>query len=180
MGRIHEGLEYKTFDMPEGITSATVCKKSGKVAVSGLCDCDPRGSMVETEYFITGTAPTEVCDHHVNATVCSSSGLLAGEFCPDETKQTTVYIVGGSSASADGAYLLSEELANSTCTVHTSAAAPPPVGGIITDGDENEDENPKDETPPDDNPDPDNGDDDPDPDDEDDDPKDNEDSPTNE
>lgn len=179
MGRIHEGLEYKTFEMPEGITSATVCKKSGKLAVSGLCDCDPRGSMVETEYFISGTAPTEVCDHHVNATICTSSGLLAGEFCPDETKQTTVYIVGGSSASADGAYLLSEELANSTCNVHTAAAVapPPPAQGILIDGDENEDENPKEDTSPDDNPDQDNKDDTPDPDNKDEDSKDNEDSP---
>ena len=51
MGRIHENLDYKDFDKPDGITTATVCKKSGKLAVAGLCDSDPRGSMVESEYF---------------------------------------------------------------------------------------------------------------------------------
>lgn len=121
MGRVHENLEYKEFAMPsEGITTATVCKKSGKLAVEGLCDADPRGSMVETEYFAAGSEPTEMCDHHVKATICTASGMLAGEFCPEETKQTSVYIIGGSAESADGPYLLSEELANSTCSVHTS------------------------------------------------------------
>ena len=113
--------------MPEGITSATVCKKSGKLAVEGLCDADPRGSMVETEYFAEGTVPTEVCDHHVSATICTSSGLLAGEFCPSETKQTSVYIVGGSPESADGPYLLSDGLANSTCNVHTASPSATPA-----------------------------------------------------
>lgn len=127
MSRIHEGLEAKSFTMPEGITSATVCKKSGKLAVEGLCDADPRGSMVETEYFAEGTVPTEVCDHHVSATICTSSGLLAGEFCPSETKQTSVYIVGGSPESADGPYLLSDGLANSTCNVHTASPSTTPA-----------------------------------------------------
>lgn len=124
MSRIHENLENKDFPMPADITSATVCKKSGKLAVEGLCDNDPRGSMVETEYFAVGTVPTEVCDHHVNATICTTSGLLAGPYCPDSTKQTGVYIVGGSAESADGPYLLSDSLANSICNVHTSNPTP--------------------------------------------------------
>ena len=59
MSRIHENLEYKDFTMPDDITTATVCRKSGKLVVSGLCDADPRGSMVTTEYFAEGTVPTE-------------------------------------------------------------------------------------------------------------------------
>lgn len=79
MGRVHEGLEYKSFITPEGITTATVCKKSGKLAVSGLCSTD--GSAI-TEYFATGTVPTEVCDRHVVGNVCSLTGLRAGDTCP--------------------------------------------------------------------------------------------------
>ena len=41
MSRIHENLEYMDFTMPEDITTATVCKKSGKLVVAGLCDADP-------------------------------------------------------------------------------------------------------------------------------------------
>ncbi|MCI8300191.1 MAG: PBP1A family penicillin-binding protein [Lachnospiraceae bacterium] len=131
MGRIHEGLEYREFAQPEGIVTSAVCKKSGKLAVSGLCDSDPRGSMVATEYFADGTVPSEYCDHHVSATICAASGLLANEFCPAETKQTGVYIVGGSGNSGDGAYLLPAALAQGNyCTVHTAASILPPIPEI--------------------------------------------------
>lgn len=65
MQRIHENLEKKEFVVPDSIEKAAVCKKSGKLAVAGLCDSDPRGNMAYTEYFTKGTAPTEVCDTHV-------------------------------------------------------------------------------------------------------------------
>lgn len=128
MSRIHEGLEYKDFTQPDGIVTATVCKKSGKLAVEGLCDCDPRGSMVETEYFAAGTEPTEVCDHHISATICTASGMLANEFCPAETRQTSVYIIGGSPNTEDGPYLLSDT--QNQCTVHTAASVIPQLPSI--------------------------------------------------
>lgn len=121
MERVHENLEYKDFTMPSGITSATVCKKSGKLAVEGLCDADPRGSMVETEYFAVGTAPTEVCDHHVSVTICTESGMPANEYCPESSKQTSVYIVGGSVGTADEPYLLTDETAASICDIHNAS-----------------------------------------------------------
>lgn len=82
MGRVHDGMEYKSFTTPEGITTATVCKKSGKLAVAGLCSLD--GSAI-TEYFATGTVPTEVCDRHVVGNVCGLTGLRAGDTCPYAT-----------------------------------------------------------------------------------------------
>ncbi len=92
MSRIHEGLENVAFEKPEGITTATVCKKSGKLAVAGLCDVDPRGSMVTTEYFEEGTVPTDYCDVHVRVSICSASGQLASQFCPEELRITSAYI----------------------------------------------------------------------------------------
>lgn len=133
MSRIHEELEPKDFIMPDNIKTATICKKSGKLAVSGLCDADPRGSMVRTEYFAEGTAPTEHCDHHVNVTVCAESGMLATEFCPNRVGG--VHITGGSSGSADGPYLLAEGSATNTCPLHTSPAPQP--APEITDDKEN-------------------------------------------
>lgn len=128
MGRLHESLPYKDFAQPEGITAAAVCKKSGKLAVEGLCDADPRGSMVETEYFAAGTVPTEYCDHHVSATICTVSGLLANEFCPPENRQGGVYIVGGSPNTEDGPYLLSASLSQENyCTVHTAVPVIPEI-----------------------------------------------------
>ena len=131
MGRLHENLEYKDFTQPEGITTAAVCKKSGKLAVEGLCDADPRGSMVETEYFAAGTVPTEYCDHHVSATICTASGMLANEFCPAENRQGGIYIVGGSPDTEDGPYLLSDSLSHENyCTVHTAASVIPEIPEI--------------------------------------------------
>lgn len=138
MARIHENLEYKDFRMPDGITSAAICKKSGKLAVEGLCDSDPRGSMVASEYFAVGTVPTEVCDHHVSATICSESGKIANEFCPESLRKTLVYIIGGSAGTEDEPYLMTDELANSLCTLHTTHTQTPlPPGGGSTENSDN-------------------------------------------
>lgn len=79
MSRIHEGLEYRSFTTPEGITTATVCNKSGKLAVPGLCALD--GSAI-TEYFAVGTEPTEVCDRHAVGYLCAATGGRAADSCP--------------------------------------------------------------------------------------------------
>lgn len=79
MGRVHEGMAYESFVRPEGITQATVCNKSGKLAVPGLCDTD--GSSY-TEYFATDSVPTETCDFHMISTICGASGLRSSDTCP--------------------------------------------------------------------------------------------------
>lgn len=120
MQRLHEGLENKDFEKPDGIVECKVCKKSGKLAKAGLCDCDPRGSQVTTEYFASGTEPTEYCDTHVAVTICEASGKPAGPYCPEEGLKTRAYIRGGSSGTEDGAYLLPANLSTNTCPVHAS------------------------------------------------------------
>ena len=122
MSRIHETLEYRDFIMPGDITTATICKKSGKLTVAGLCDADPRGSMARTEYFAEGSVPTEYCDHHVSVTICAQSGMLATDFCPERVGG--VHITGGSSGSADGPYLLSEGSTANTCPIHVAPEIP--------------------------------------------------------
>ena len=79
MGRIHEDLEYKDFIKPEGVVTATICRKSGKMAVGGLCSAD--GSAV-TEYFDESKLPKESCDCHILGKVCALTGLRAGDTCP--------------------------------------------------------------------------------------------------
>jgi penicillin-binding protein 1A len=131
MGRIHDGLPQKDFDKPEGIVTAKVCRKSGKLAVEGLCDADPRGSMFEMEFFAAGTEPTEYCDHHVSATICTKSGMLANEYCPKKLRQTGVYIVGGSSNTEDEPYLLSGDLQEEKyCTIHSIKTRLPKIPQI--------------------------------------------------
>ena len=136
MQRLHEGLENKDFEMPEGIVQCKICKKSGKLAKAGLCDCDPRGSQVTTEYFAAGTEPTEYCDTHVAVTVCEASGKPAGPYCPEEDLKTTAYISGGSSGTEDAPYLLPSNLSTDTCPVHTANDVEPIDITGETDGEE--------------------------------------------
>ena len=93
MEQIHANLEDKAFPKPDGIVTRTICTESGLLAVEGLCDEDPRGSTVRTEYFVAGTEPTEYCDVHVKAQVCEDSGLFPTEYCPLDHIVERVFIV---------------------------------------------------------------------------------------
>ncbi len=84
MAKIHENLPYRSFQMPSGIVTATVCSKSGKLPISGVCD----GCLV-TEYFAEGTVPTETCDVHYTTNLCAYTGLVATELCPFKMPSVT-------------------------------------------------------------------------------------------
>ena len=93
MARAHEGLADTGFPVPDSIETASVCRKSGMLPNPGVCEADPRGSAVYTEYFAKGTVPTQVCDHHVAITVCGESGGLPTEFCPLESRHSRTVLV---------------------------------------------------------------------------------------
>ena len=77
MSQIHEELPNQSFNIPSGIVTATVCTRSGKLPIAGLCD-----GTLRTEYFAEGTAPTETCDIHYAGPICGYAGLPATEYCP--------------------------------------------------------------------------------------------------
>lgn len=77
MSEIHKDLPYESFPMPSGIVTATVCSKSGKLPIAGVCD-----GCLTTEYFAEGTVPTETCDVHYVSNVCAYTGLTACDECP--------------------------------------------------------------------------------------------------
>ncbi len=77
MSKIHEELPYESFTMPPGIVQATVCSRSGKQPIAGLCD-----GTLRTEYFAEGTVPTASCDVHYTGMVCEYTMLPACEGCP--------------------------------------------------------------------------------------------------
>lgn len=137
MKRVHENLESKDFEKPKGITQATVCSKSGLLPKDGVCENDPRGSLKYTEYFASGTAPKEECDHHEALSICKVSGEIAGPYCPESDIQTKVFIVGAAQGSADYPYCASEAFMHKTCSVHDENYTPG----------EEEPENPSDENP---------------------------------
>lgn len=120
MARAHEGLADTGFPVPDSVETASVCRKSGMLPNPGVCEADPRGSAVYTEYFAKGTVPTQVCDHHVAITVCGESGGLPTEFCPLESRHSRTVLVtpeGESGGTDDSRYAMP-----GPCTVHTQSA----------------------------------------------------------
>ena len=87
MQTIHENLNLPTgsYEQPSGIVEAAVCSKSGLLPVEGLCDQDPEGNCVITEYFTEDTVPTEHCTTHVKVSICNESGDIATSGCPSVT-----------------------------------------------------------------------------------------------
>jgi penicillin-binding protein 2D len=73
------------FTPPYGVTTAVVCRLSGKLASEGCDHAEVVGkdgqletrSMVYTEYFSRGTEPTEYCDMH---SANEGFGIVAGVF----------------------------------------------------------------------------------------------------
>lgn len=139
MNAVHAGLEPKKFTIPSGIVQATICKESGKIAVPGLCDADPRGSQTVYEYFAQGTVPTETCDVHISASICSVSGLFATEYCPPTTVVKKVFLVrpeplvpeewdpASPPRIADRAYELPQSMVGEYCPIHGPEPVRPPV-----------------------------------------------------
>ena len=135
MSRIHENLSYKDFTMPSGIVTAQVCKKSGKLAINGVCDCDPRGSMVYTEYFEEGTEPTEYCDKHYLGNVCTETHMFATSACP---YYSGVFIVGGAAGTDDEPYSVDAATFGQYCPIHGGEPLPNSgtIGGSATETNE--------------------------------------------
>ncbi len=111
MQQIHVGKKDIGFSVPKGVQKVRVCKASGMLPLPGICP------ETETEYFVTGTEQEKNCDLHVEATICKESGLLAGEYCPDELKETRVFIKDPERAPDDAK--AEDILPEDTCDIHT-------------------------------------------------------------
>lgn len=75
-----KGLDTsKIFEMPSGITRATVCKDTGLLPVEGC--------PTITDYFAKGTVPTKRCGGNKKVVICNDSHKVATNTC----KETTTY-----------------------------------------------------------------------------------------
>ena len=106
MERVHEGLPDPGFPVPDGIVKVQICRKSGKLAIPGVCTNEPRGNAVYTEYFEAGTEPTLLCDRHVKTEICTESGQAATEFCPETADGVFLVVPFGEGATDDSQYTL--------------------------------------------------------------------------
>ena len=115
MKRIHADLEYKNFERPKGIVSASICRESGKVPIAGTCDLCQKGNAIKSEYFATGTVPVDTCDHHVLLSICSETGMIANANCPIEQVVQKAFIVGGDPETSDKEFIATEEFLAAIC-----------------------------------------------------------------
>lgn len=131
MSQIHSEIPTGTFTKPEGIVELSVCSQSGKLAVPGLCDADPRGSKVITEYFATDSQPTETCDVHLRIRTCNVSGQIASSYCTSVTekiviKKAATNILNPADATEytvnDAAYAITDATLSKICTIHVKPA----------------------------------------------------------
>ena len=124
MNQIIDGqdLPVKDFDTCNDIEMATICIKSGKLPMAGICSHDPVQSMERVEFFAEGTVPTESCDSHIAVRVCTESHQAAGEYCPDNEVVKRIYRIrprGASGKTEDSDYSVSPGFANDKCDIHT-------------------------------------------------------------
>lgn len=94
MKAAHTNASPRAVTMPSGISTASVCSISGKLATAA-CANDPRGSKVISDMYINGTIPTDKCDVHIEAKVNKLTGKLAGPLTPSMLIETRVFLKKG-------------------------------------------------------------------------------------
>ena len=86
MSKVHAGKDKTTFSQPSGVVTETICRLSGKKATSKCSD-------TYQEIFVEGKVPGD-CDGHSNSVeICSETGLLANEYCPNKITSYHSYTV---------------------------------------------------------------------------------------
>jgi len=116
-----EGQQKKGFPSCDNITSRTICKESGLLAVDGVCNAVKDNKCTATEYFEKGTQPTKKCNIHTKITVCKTSGLPAGQYCPETEKEEKVYLIKEEkygTATWDTPYILPKDFKEKVCDKH--------------------------------------------------------------
>ena len=133
MQEIHDNLPTGSFEKPDDIVETEVCSQSGKLPVAGLCDQDPRGSQLVTEYFSKDNNPTDTCDVHIKVTICDDTGKIASANCPHKTTKIMIKkaaIVKNPSnedettyTTWDQEYAITEEQLSKVCTAHGGSSS---------------------------------------------------------
>ncbi len=68
-----------------GLVRLTTCAVSGQLATDA-CRNDAMGYGTVTDYWPRETAPQNNCQMHMKAAICTASNMLAGLYCPPETR----------------------------------------------------------------------------------------------
>ena len=129
MEKIHENLPSKSFETPANIVQATVCSRSGKLPIPGLCD-----GTLRTEYFEAETVPTVSCNVHYQGALCTYSNQPACTNCPFKSEGVFELVPAEDSALAQGNSGLPATgyTPGPGANVTTNADGSTTVGGTVT------------------------------------------------
>ena len=93
MSQIHAGLENKSFFSCSDLVKVTVCADSGMLATN-LCESDPRGSRVRTEWVAVDNQPTQLCTMHTGGMMLDYTRDYFAKF-PDIVAEDSDYVHWG-------------------------------------------------------------------------------------
>lgn len=113
--------KIKDFPSNKNIVKRTICVKSGKLAVKGICDHESLGDGTRIEYFAKGTEPKKECDLHTKVTICKDSELPAGQYCPATSQITKIFLIKDENYDVetwDTPFILPSSFKKKTCNIH--------------------------------------------------------------
>lgn len=84
MGQVENAKGGSYAERPSNVVQVKIDTKSGLLAT------ESSGSHVRSEYFTSGTQPTEEDNVHKTVDVCAASGYLATPSCPDITSKSGI------------------------------------------------------------------------------------------
>lgn len=125
MSEIHDGLADKSIidESPAslGLVRRTTCAVSGLLATDA-CHADQTGHTPVTDWMLEANAPTESCNMHVSEPICSVSGQIATQYCPETVVSTgsIVLITPGSYFSQFSDEVLLQGLTNYVRTFYSA------------------------------------------------------------
>ena len=91
MERIHKEQRLGDKDILQGgaesygLVKVTTCAVSGQLATQA-CSGDAMGYGTVTDYIARESVPQVSCQMHVEQTICTASNMIAGPYCPPETR----------------------------------------------------------------------------------------------
>ncbi len=91
MERIHKEQGLDNRDILQGgaesygLVKVTTCAVSGQLATEA-CRDDAMGYGTVTDYYARDAVPQVSCQMHHQVTVCTASNMIAGPYCPPETR----------------------------------------------------------------------------------------------
>ncbi len=97
MTKIHKDLPNK--DILEGsaedygLVKVTTCVVSGQLATAACQKSDLNKYGTVTDYWAASSKPITECQMHKTMTVCTESGMLATEYCPNYAIQTRGVVI---------------------------------------------------------------------------------------